>query len=361
MGSPLSSLLPTPRLKPLPPIKHMPSAEMQIRHDKGLCFTCDEKYSWTNKCPNKNIMLLLYDVDDDDCQPISHVLTPNPPNPEDDPPLSLHHLSLQAYQGFPSSATIHFQGTIIGTTVKVLMDGGSSDSFIHLRIAHHLHLPIESTPGVRVLVGNGHYLQVGDIIRALPLQISGHIIHFPTYVLLIFDTNVLIRASWLVTLGEHIADYRSAYIRFYANNAFITLQGDHYYHLVTAKFHHLKRLCATKAIAEMYTLSCFSMDLDTGESLDFPPKLPNDLVVVLQKFSSLFEVPRGLPPPHSHDHSIPLQEGVSAVKVRPYRYHFSHKSEIERMVTVMLQDGLIQPSTGPFLVPILLVHKKDGT
>lgn len=62
----------------------------------------------------------------------------------------------------------------------------------------------------------------------------------------------------------------------------------------------------------------------------------------------------------SQDHSIPLLEHVIVVKVKPYRYSFSQKAEIERMVTKMLEEGLIQPSTSPFLAPILLVHKKDG-
>ncbi|GJW85675.1 transposon Tf2-1 polyprotein [Tanacetum coccineum] len=86
-----------------------------------------------------------------------------------------------------------------------------------------------------------------------------------------------------------------------------------------------------------------------------------DLAAVLSKFSSVFELPIVLPPSRSHDHSIVLTEGVNAIKVRPYRYPVSQKTEIEKMVNDMLKEGLIQPSNSPFSAPVLLVRKKDGT
>lgn len=36
---------------------------MQRRRENGLCFTCDEKYFSSHKCPNKQ--LLLFQIDDE--------------------------------------------------------------------------------------------------------------------------------------------------------------------------------------------------------------------------------------------------------------------------------------------------------
>ena len=83
--------------------------------------------------------------------------------------------------------------------------------------------------------------------------------------------------------------------------------------------------------------------------------------MLLHQYKEVFTQPHGLPPQHTHDHSIPLLPNTAPVKVRPYRYPHSQKTEIERMVAEMLADGIIQLSSSPFSSLVLLVKKKDGT
>ncbi|GJW14512.1 ty3-gypsy retrotransposon protein [Tanacetum coccineum] len=58
-----------------------------------------------------------------------------------------------------------------------------------------------------------------------------------------------------------------------------------------AQFHHFKRLSATDAIAEAYTIHCFSMDTIPDATLQLPDTVPNDLVNVLHGFAYVFTVP----------------------------------------------------------------------
>ena len=62
-----------------------------------------------------------------------------------------------------------------------------------------------------------------------------------------------------------------------------------------------------------------------------------------------------------HDHAIHLIPGSVPRNIRPYRYPYVQKSEIERMVAEMLEAGIIQPSQSSFSAPVVLVHKKDGS
>ncbi|GKD49207.1 ty3-gypsy retrotransposon protein [Tanacetum coccineum] len=358
--SSLPPLLPKPPVKPLPQIKKLSPAEMQLRREKGLCFTCDETYTWNHKCPNKQYMVLLTSNEDvDPSQVIDSLDVPTENHPDDE--VLDHHLSLNAYHGSPGVATIRFSGTINGTTVQVLLDGGSSDNYITPRVAMHARLPVEPAANLKVLIGNGMFLKAEGFINSTPLYIQGHLVQFPAYVLPVWGADIILGASWLATIGSHIADYRTSTIKFYMADKFITLVGDQSLTPTKAHYHHFKRMTATDAIAEAYTIQCFTLDTLNDVSSSLPDTTPPDLANVLHDFASVFSLPKGLPPARSHDHSIVLKDGVNAVKVRPYRYPVCQKTQIEKMVTDMLTEGLIQPSTSPFSAPVLLVRKKDGT
>lgn len=68
----------------------------------------------------------------------------------------------------------------------------------------------------------------------------------------------------------------------------------------------------------------------------------------------------GLPPHRTHENAITLTLEAKPVSVRPYRYTFHHKDEIETCGE-MLSDGIIRHSTSPFSSLVILVKKKDGS
>lgn len=92
-----------------------------------------------------------------------------------------------------------------------------------------------------------------------------------------------------------------------------------------------------------------------------PEGLHPDMLQLLTQFSDICQKPNQLPPHREIDHHINLKEGADPVNVRPYRYAYFQKEEIEKQVHEMLKSGLIRPSTSPFSSPVLLVKKKDGS
>nr|KYP38939.1 hypothetical protein KK1_039771 [Cajanus cajan] len=86
-------------------IKKISPAEMQLRREKGLCFTYDDKFSPSHKCPNKQYLLLQ--VDDEDRME----LLPDPPDnsgSHTSPLLQEHHLSYNALKGSPGLGIMQF-------------------------------------------------------------------------------------------------------------------------------------------------------------------------------------------------------------------------------------------------------------
>ena len=70
-----------------------------------------------------------------------------------------------------------------------------------------------------------------------------------------------------------------------------------------------------------------SLDVSTSES-----SISLDLQKVLDNHSKVFETPKGLPPVRDHDHAIHLIPRSVPPNIRPYRYPYVQKSEIECMV-----------------------------
>ncbi|XP_028755422.1 uncharacterized protein LOC114714818 [Neltuma alba] len=343
----LPPLLPTPNM---PPIKKITPAEMQIRREKGLCYTCDEKFSPSHRCPNKQLMMLQ---SEEEAHEDSKYMVGEE---QGEAEVTLHHLSLYALRGTHGPATIRFNGSILGTNMQILLDGGSSDTFIHPRMVHHLKLPIEIAKEIRVLGGFGRILRTNETVVQVPVQICGHTLAITMYVLLVVGVDMIMGADWLETLGPHVADYSSSTIKFLENGSFVTLKGFRGPPVIQAQLHHLTRICSMDSIAECFMLKPVHATATTSEST-----IPDDLNEVLEQFKTIFDKPNGLPPDRGHKHRIELLPGVKPIKVRPYRYSVSQKAEIERLVTELLDEGLIQHSHSPFSAPVILVKKKDGT
>jgi len=162
----LSPLLPTPSTPPFRhnTVKKMSPAEMQLRREKGLCYFCDEKFTFNHKCPNRQLLLLQTEEDDLATDLLaSKEPTTSVPN-SNTAPASDPHLSLNALKGGFGVGTIRFEAFINQLPIRVLVDGGSSDNFIQPRIAKFLKLPVEPVSTFRVMVGNGTYLAVEGMI-----------------------------------------------------------------------------------------------------------------------------------------------------------------------------------------------------
>jgi hypothetical protein len=92
-----------------------------------------------------------------------------------------------------------------------------------------------------------------------------------------------------------------------------------------------------------------------------PEPVPAQVQAVLDQFASVFATPTGLPPRRRFDHVIPLIPGARPVSVRPYRVVPELKTEIEKQVAELIEQGVIQPINSPFSSPVILVKKGDST
>jgi len=90
--------------------------------------------------------------------------------------------------------------------------------------------------------------------------------------------------------------------------------------------------------------------------------LPPAFEQLLDHYADIFAEPTALPlSGPGFDHKIPLKERVQPFNLRPYRFSFVQKDVIDKLVQDMLDQGIVQHSTSPFVSPTILVLKKDGS
>ena len=123
--------------------------------------------------------------------------------------------------------------------IQVLVDGGSSDNFLQPCIAKFLKLPVEEAPMFRVIVSNGNIMKAKGIVKNLVVNMQGHTIQLPVYLLPILGADLILSASWLATLKTHLADYDALQLKFFQQGKLITLQGDPRLIPTAAQFNHI--------------------------------------------------------------------------------------------------------------------------
>jgi len=283
-------------------------------------------------------------------------LEPDPPDPSitNEAQLNLHSLT-----GPLAPETLRFSGLIVDHQVLILVDGGSTHNFIQDSMVAELGLtPCPTTP-LKVMVGNGQFLNCQQVCQAVTLTIQNIAFIIDLHVLPLCGAHVVLGVQWLRSLGPVLTDYTSLSMQFLHNGRIISFKGEDTSTLQPLTSTQLRRLVRTTGDTAYFHLSVTPLDSSPPDT--HSPSYPSDIQSLLTKFASLFHPPTALPPSRPTDHHIHLNPNSQTVNVRPYRYPHYQKAEIESQVASMLQRGLIRPSTSPFSSPVLLVRKHDGT
>ncbi|KAL4318355.1 hypothetical protein GQ457_18G008640 [Hibiscus cannabinus] len=213
-------------------------------------------------------------------------------------------ISMNALTGSAGHSTIRIQGSIKGNPINILVDSGSTHSFITPGWAKE-GLDLQQTNPLVITVANGEKLQSTAKASQLQWHMQGHdFIH---------DFRVLQMGGSDMVLGLASKDP--------------DIQG------------------------ELFFI----------EAADTEANIPAPILPLLQEYHDVFEEPKHLPPSRTHDHAIRFQPGAQPVNLRAYRYSFHQKAELEKQISELLASSVIQHSKSPFASPCFLVKKKDGS
>nr|XP_025877658.1 uncharacterized protein LOC9271356 [Oryza sativa Japonica Group]XP_025877659.1 uncharacterized protein LOC9271356 [Oryza sativa Japonica Group] len=121
------------------------------RRSKGLCFTHGERWSKDHKCA-QTVQLHVVELEafqlEEETDSLETILESNP---EEN---NLMTISVHAWNGTDSAHSLRVKGLIQGTELLMLINSGSTHSFVDEQMIHHFPGVVSTTPPVKVRVAD---------------------------------------------------------------------------------------------------------------------------------------------------------------------------------------------------------------
>ncbi|KAL8091683.1 hypothetical protein AgCh_034082 [Apium graveolens] len=275
---------------------------------------------------------------------------------EDDKP---GQISLNALAGNNSISTIRLQGLVKGKKVHILIDSGSTHSFVDTGLVKHLRLLAEIVQPLLVTLANGTSMMVYTMCKKLSYEVQGHKFTTDLRPYPLGGSDIILGVDWLNQHNPITLDYHKMNISIQKQGQPITLQGaSQTGNLQAISSKSMGKLLNSRKVV---TQGCICMVTMSEVQTEQQAPVTHAVQALLREFEDVFREPKGLPPSREQDHKIPLLTDSQLINQRGYKFPYVPKAEIEKQIQEMLQSGVIQKSTSPFASLIILVKKKDGS
>jgi hypothetical protein len=142
------------------------------RRSKGLCMKCGEPYSSQHRCP-KQVPLHVLDelwelVQDEGSDGENSDVSGN------DSEAELLQLSYYVAEGIQGHKTMRLQGLVQDQAMLILLDSGSSSTFISSVMVAKLKLPTTAITPVHVTIADGTSMTCDTMVQQLKWWVQGH-------------------------------------------------------------------------------------------------------------------------------------------------------------------------------------------
>jgi predicted aspartyl protease len=327
----------------------------EYRRANNECFKCGAKYAPGHQCAAPVVAQLKAMQVDSATEVLSDEVLEMVTTMEALAVDEAEQLSMNAISGTDADSTIQIPARVNNLTVLLLVDSGSTGSFLDAAMVSKLGLIPQSRSPIQVKVANGERLVCNSYIPKFTWHTHGVKFEHDMLVLDMGGYDAVLGMDWLKKFRPMNCDWVEKWLEVPYMGTTVRLQGvmpKHQDHISEVsleqviQMHHANELWATTI-------------LENKEEVTVVP-IPECVQQLLAQYESIFQEPSELPPVRGFEHAISLLPDTAPTNARPYRYSPLQKDEIERQVKQMLKMGIITASVSPFASPVLLVKKKDG-
>ncbi|XP_019230960.1 PREDICTED: uncharacterized protein LOC109211833 [Nicotiana attenuata] len=331
----------------------------EYRKNNHLCYKCGEKYAPGHQCKKKQLNSMIgaakvpiENAEIEEEQDSTGLIIEGDMEQE-----VIEAVCLNALSGDNKGVNIILvRGTIGNRKLTVLIDSGSTHSFIDATTVKESGFQAQPCPPVRVTVADGNYVMCIAICMKYQWKMQGRPFQENLFIIPLGGCNMVMGNDWMKKHNPTTFDHEKMCVTIGKKGNKLVLQGiteEGKLTMITSGTMGKMLRKGQALLAHLFMMNA----VNAGEQ----EAVGEAIEEVLQQYSDVFAEPKTLPPVRSLDHSIPLKPGAIPISLRPYRYNYYQKEELERQVKEMLTNGIIQHSQSPFSSPALLVKKKDGS
>ncbi|KAK6164307.1 hypothetical protein DH2020_001171 [Rehmannia glutinosa] len=164
-----------------PPLKLLSSSEMAARREKGLCYNCDEAFVFGHRCKNRVTYMIMTEDEELSYMQDHKALEQEVEQPN--LPMEEVQMSLNAITGEDGITTMRLVGDCNGHKLHILIDSGSTLSFIQETTARKLGCDLEVVKPLLVKVANGQRMVSSQRAKGFSWKMQGHTFAYPLRVL----------------------------------------------------------------------------------------------------------------------------------------------------------------------------------
>ncbi|XP_035818132.1 F-box domain containing protein isoform X1 [Zea mays] len=286
------------------------SALKAYRRAKGLCFKCGERWGQSHRC-SANVPLHVVEEmwamaqateESDGNEELENTYE----NEEDAEILAI---SAAAVSGGEGNRTIRLLASVCGQQVLILVDSGSSGSFMSNKLMGTIS-PVQKLPRpIRVKVADGRILWSKHWVPNCKWLCGGITFHMDLKVLPLSGYDMILGMDWLEGYSPMAVHWAEKWMKFLHNGKEVLLQG------LKPQLGSCRQLSSTQlrglvkrdVVEQLLEIRVATQTDNSG----IPPVIEQ----LVGRYQDLFQKPKALPPKKVHRSLYPSNTGCTSISV----------------------------------------------
>eukprot|EP00253_Pinus_taeda_P033703 PITA_33703 len=197
--------------------------QLEEKREKGLCYSCDSKYTKGHKCAKKKLFYIDCEEEEKEQERSKEedILQEQSLDKEEMNPT----ISCNALAGITTPKTIKIEGQIKKKKVIVLIDSGSTHNFIHCKVAKELNCFLYPAPECQVMIANGGTKNCSGKCHTIKLSMGEYVLTSPMLSIPMGGVDVVLGVQWLQSLGTIAFNFQELFINFSTEGKEVELRG----------------------------------------------------------------------------------------------------------------------------------------